>query len=82
LQRQGRKTPGNMAVGRVIVRKRRKNVDLAFKIKEKSEETDQKTPHRQHNHTPLLQKRHLEMKVPAKMKEITKRKQATIVQKG
>jgi hypothetical protein len=73
LQRQGRKTPGNMAGGRLVVRKRRRSVDLAFKIKEKSEETGQKTPHRQHNHTPLLQRRYLEMKVPAKTKERTKK---------
>jgi hypothetical protein len=83
LQRKGRKTPGNMAGGRVVVRKRQRSVDLAFKIKENSEETGQKTPRRQHNYTPLLQKRNLEIKVPAKTKEITKKKkQATIVQKG
>jgi hypothetical protein len=33
-----------MAGGRVVVRKRHRSVDLAFKIKEKSEETGQKTP--------------------------------------
>jgi hypothetical protein len=35
LQWQGRKTLGNMAGVRVVVRKRRRSVDLAFKIKEK-----------------------------------------------
>jgi hypothetical protein len=60
--------------GRVVVKKRQRSVDLAFKIKEKSEETGQKTPRQQHNHTPLLQRRHLEMKLPAKTKEITKKK--------
>jgi hypothetical protein len=42
LQRQGRKTPGNMAGGHVVVKTRWRSVDLAFKIKEKSEETGQK----------------------------------------
>jgi len=54
LQRQGRKTPGNVAVGRVVDRKRRRSVDLAFKIKEKSEKNRPKklSPTTQsHNHS-------------------------------
>jgi hypothetical protein len=79
LQRQGRKTPGNVAGGRVLVRSRRRSVDLASKIKEKCKKKKKKKKMAK-NHPaddtlarPLLQRRHFEMNSPAKMKEITKK---------
>jgi len=49
LRRKGWKTTGNVAGGRVSVRSRRRSVDLASKIKEKSKKkTGQKSPRRRH----------------------------------
>jgi len=44
LRRHGRKTVGNTAGGRVSIRSRRRNVDLASKIKEKCEKTGHHSP--------------------------------------
>jgi hypothetical protein len=78
LQRQGRKTPGNEAGGARGRQKAAEKCRSGFQNQEKSEKKkktgQKKLPADNTIARPLLQRRHLDMKIPAKTKEMKKKK--------